>query len=111
MRFLRYKYGLDKEIPADWKPPRAPKTMEEIKREDELIAKAKAGKLVEKVEKPVPPKGPGLRVYNVFVGDEYYQVEVEPAGGARVVSPSASLATRPRPVAPPRAAKPKAQKL
>jgi pyruvate carboxylase subunit B len=27
MRFLRYKYGLDKEIPSDWKPPRAPKTM------------------------------------------------------------------------------------
>ena len=105
MRFLRYKYGLDKEIPSDWKPPRAPKTMEEIKREDELIAKAKAGKLVEKVEKPVPAKGPGLRVYNVFVGDEYYQVEVEPAGGARI---SSMPAKRPAvaPAAPPKAAEP-----
>ncbi len=109
MRFLRYKYGLDKEIPADWKPPRAPKTMEEIKQEDELIAKAKAGKLVEKVEKPVPAKGPGLRVYNVFVGDEYYQVEVEPTGGARI---SAMPANRPAaaPVAPPKAAEPVAVK-
>ena len=109
MRFLRYKYGLDKEIPSDWKPPRAPKTMEEIKREDELIAKAKAGKLVEKVEKPAPAKGPGLRVYNVFVGDEYYQVEVEPTGGARI---STMPANRPAaaPAAPPKAAEPVAAK-
>jgi biotin carboxyl carrier protein len=109
MRFLRYKYGLDKEIPSDWKPPRAPKTMEEIKREDELIAKAKAGKLVEKVEKPAPAKGPGLRVYNVFVGDEYYQVEVEPTGGARI---STMPANRPAAAsaAPPKAAEPVAAK-
>ncbi len=105
MRFLRYKYGLDKEIPSDWKPPRAPKTMEEIKREDELIAKAKAGKLVEKVEKPVPAKGPGLRVYNVFVGDEYYQVEVEPTGGTRISAmPANRPATASAPAAPPKAA-------
>jgi len=104
MRFLRYKYGVDKEIPSDWKPPRAPKTLEEIKREDELIAKAKAGKLVEKEEKPVPPKGPGIRVYNVFVGDDYYQVEVEPAGGVRVSNPARAAA-----VAPPRAAPPKVE--
>ena len=111
MRFLRYKYGLDKEIPSDWKPPRAPKTMEEIKREDELIAKAKAGKLVEKVEKPVPAKGPGLRVYNVFVGDEYYQVEVEPTGGTRISAmPANRPATASAPAAPPKAAEPVAAK-
>jgi len=100
MRFLRYKYGLDKEIPSDWKPPRAPKTMEEIKQEDELIAKAKAGKLVEKVEKPAPPKGPGLRVYNVFVGDEYYQVEVEPVGGVRVYTAPTNRPVAASPAAP-----------
>lgn len=111
MRFLRYKYGLDKEIPSDWKPPRAPKTMEEIKREDELIAKAKAGKLVEKVEKPVPAKGPGLRTYNVFVGDEYYQVEVEPTGGARISTmPANRPAPAAAPAAPPKAAEPVAAK-
>jgi len=96
MRFLRWKYGLE-EPPPETKP----KTMEDVKQENDLIAKAKAGKLVEKVEKSAPAKGPGLRVYNVFVGDEYYQVEVEPAGGARI---TAMPANRPpaAPVAPPR---------
>jgi pyruvate/oxaloacetate carboxyltransferase len=44
-RFLNYKYGIDKTIPDDWKPPQAPKTLEEVKQEDELIAQVKAGKL------------------------------------------------------------------
>jgi pyruvate carboxylase subunit B len=44
-RFLKYKYGIDKTIPDDWKPPYAPKTLEEVKKEDELIAQVKAGKL------------------------------------------------------------------
>ncbi len=41
MRFLRWKYGL--ETPP---PELKPKTMEDVKREDELIAKVKAGKLI-----------------------------------------------------------------
>ena len=44
MRFLRWKYGL--ETPP---PETKPKTLEDIKREDELIAKAKAGMLAETV--------------------------------------------------------------
>ena len=44
-RFLNYKYGIDRTIPADWKPPYAPKTLEEVEREDELIAQVKAGEL------------------------------------------------------------------
>jgi pyruvate carboxylase subunit B len=44
-RFLKYKYGIDKTIPDDWKPPNAPKALEEVEREDELIAQVKAGKL------------------------------------------------------------------
>ncbi|MCK5653848.1 MAG: pyruvate carboxylase subunit B, partial [Dehalococcoidia bacterium] len=60
MRFLKWKYGLE-EPPPETKP----KTLEDVKREDELIAKAKAGELVEKVEKSIPPKGPGLRAYAV----------------------------------------------
>ncbi|MCL0093322.1 pyruvate carboxylase subunit B, partial [Dehalococcoidia bacterium] len=104
-RFLKYKYGIDKTIPDDWKPPRAPKTMEEIKKEDELIARAKAGKLVERVEKPIPEKGPGVRTFNVFVEDEYYEVEVEAVGGASAtrVLPSPAPAATPvaeREVAP-----------
>ena len=85
MRFLRWKYGLEP-VPDSVKP----KTLEEVKREDELIEKAKAGKLVEKVEKEVPVKGPGIRTFNVFVEDEYYSVEVEPTGTAAITGPIAS---------------------
>jgi len=83
-RFLKYKYGIDKTIPDDWKPPRAPKTLEEVKKEDELISKAKAGEVVAKPEKVVPKRGPGLRTFNVFIEDEYYKVEVEAVGGSPV---------------------------
>jgi len=96
-RFLKYKYGIDKTIPDDWKPPRAPKTLEDVKKEDELIAKAKAGKLVEKTEKVVPEKGPGVRTFNVFVEDEYYKVDVEAVGG----SPTIATAPRVSPVTTP----------
>jgi pyruvate carboxylase subunit B len=57
MASLKAKYGLAPLPPTTEKP----KTLEDIKREDELIAKAKAGKLVEKVEVKAPPKGPGMR--------------------------------------------------
>ncbi len=52
MRFLRWKYGL--ETPP---PETKPKTLEDIKREDELIVKAKAGMLAEAaaVGGPVAP--------------------------------------------------------
>jgi len=95
-RFLKYKYGIDKTIPDDWKPPRAPKTLEQVKKEDELIAKAKAGKLVEKSEKVVPEKGPGVRTFNVFIEGEYYEVDVEAVGG----SPTVSVSPRASAVAP-----------
>ncbi len=45
LHFLKWKYGL--ETPP---PEVKPKTMGDVRREDELIAKAKAGKLVEKQE-------------------------------------------------------------
>ena len=99
-RFLKYKYGIDKTIPDDWKLPHAPKTLKEVKEEDELIAKAKAGKLVEKPEKVVPEKGPGVRAFNVFVDDEYYKVDVEAVGGApatTVSRPVSAIAPSPAP--------------
>ncbi len=102
-RFLRYKYGIDKTIPDDWKPPRAPKTMEEVKRDDELIARAKAGKLVERLEKVVPEKGPGMRTFNVFVDGEYYEVDVEAVGDSAPIAvsrPADSVALPPTPSTP-----------
>jgi pyruvate carboxylase subunit B len=102
MRFLRWKYGLEP-VPDSVKP----KTLEEVKREDELIEKAKAGKLVEKVEKEVPVKGPGIRTFNVFVEDEYYSVEVEPTGTAAITGPIARPAPQAAQPAPKAEAAPK----
>ncbi len=80
-RFLRWKYGLE-EIPEETKP----KSFEDVKKEQELIEKAKKGLLVEKPEKKAPSKGKALRTFNVFVDGEYYQVEVEPANGGAMIS-------------------------
>lgn len=103
MKFLRIKYGLEP-VPASMKP----KTIEEVKREDDLIAKALAGKLVEKVEAPkkeVPAKGPGVRTFNVFVENEYYKVEVEPTGGAIISAPVVNRpAAAPAPIVQPASA-------
>ena len=76
LRFLKWKYGLE-QPPAETRA----KTLEDVEREDELIAKARSGKVVEKVDMKAPIKGKALRAFNVYVGDEYYKVEVEPAGG------------------------------
>lgn len=100
-RYLKWKYGLE-EIPKEVKP----KSMEEIMAEQELIKKAKAGLLVEKSTKDAPAKGPGIRVFNVFVDGEYFEVEVEQVGGAvpTITSitpmPAAAPPLLPRPAAP-----------
>jgi pyruvate carboxylase subunit B len=94
-RFLKWKYGLE-EIPKDVQP----KTMEEVKAEEERIKKAKAGLLVEKVTKEAPDKGAAIRTFNVFVDDEYYTVEVEEVGGAPVITSIAPAVPMSAPVAP-----------
>ncbi len=76
MRYLKWKYGL--ETPP---PETKSKTLDDIVKEDELIAKAKSGKVVEKAGDLIHAKSNNSRLFNVYVGDEYYQVEVEPAGG------------------------------
>ena len=96
MRFLKWKYGLEAP-PAETKP----KTLEDVKREDELVAKAKAGELVEKVGMKAPIKGPSIRTFNVYVGDEYYKVEVEPTGGPATFAAPPVYAPAQPPAAPP----------
>ncbi len=105
-KFLKWKYGKE-EPPEDVKP----KTLADFKADQELIAKAKAGKLVEKPEKETPEKGEALRTFNVFVDDEYFEVEVESTGGAPVVNyvqpaAAAPAAAPPAPPAAPPAATP-----
>jgi len=108
MRFLKWKYGL--ETPP---PEVKPKTLEDVKREDELVAKVKAGKLA---EKDTPVRKPGVTTFNVYIGDEVYNVGVEAVGAppAPTVAPSPAVAPAPaKPVeeveekAPPAVAKAK----
>lgn len=75
-RFLKWKYGKD-EVPDEVRP----KTLEEVKAEQELIKKAKAGQLVEKTEKEAPPKSENIRTFNVFVEDEHFEIGVDEVGG------------------------------
>jgi pyruvate carboxylase subunit B len=76
MRFLRWKYGLE-EPPPEVEPI----TIEDVKLENELIEKARSGMLVEKQSGVRPERGSGVRTFNVFVGGEYYNVDVEEIGG------------------------------
>ncbi|MBN2534453.1 MAG: pyruvate carboxylase subunit B [Spirochaetales bacterium] len=74
-RFLKWKYELEP-IPDEVKP----KTIEDIKKENELIEKALAGKLVEKSEKNAPEKPEHIRAFDVYVDGEYFKVEVNEQG-------------------------------
>ncbi len=80
-RFLKWKYGLE-EVPKDVKP----KTMEEVKAEEDLVKKAKAGHLSEKPAKEVPAMGPNTRTFSVVVNGEKYEVVVEQTGGPPIIS-------------------------
>jgi biotin carboxyl carrier protein len=80
-RFLKWKYGLE-EAPDSVKP----KTLDAVKAEEEWMRKAKAGELIEKKPKRMPPKGLNLRTFKVFVDDEHFEVGVEESGGAPAVS-------------------------
>jgi len=101
VRFLKWKYGKE-EIPDEVKA----KTLEQAKNEARLMALAKSGKLVEKVEKPAPEKGPGTRTFNVFVDEEYFEVEVDEVGGPPVVTAVTPVMPQPVPAVAPAAAAP-----
>jgi len=108
MRFLKWKYGLEP-VPDEVKA----KTLEQVALEDGVYLTIKQKKLFAKVkeyldsqEKPAPEKGAGLRTFNVFVDNQYYEVEVECTSGAPVltsvargagVSPAAAPAAAPAP--------------
>jgi len=75
MTFLRWKYGLE-EAPAETKA----RTMEDVRREDQLIAKAKAGELVDKAEVKTSPQGASGITLDVLIDGKYHaepQVEAE----------------------------------
>jgi oxaloacetate decarboxylase alpha subunit/pyruvate carboxylase subunit B len=98
-KFLEWKYG---KTPA---PPEVqPITLDDVKKRDELIAKAKAGKLIEP-KANAPEKSANVRTFNVFVDGEYFAVDVDPTGDFQPMVAAAPVA---RPAAAPAAAAPKA---
>lgn len=80
-KFLKWKYG--KETPP---PEVMPRTLDEVKKEDELIRKAKAGELIEKPDKEAPSKSENLRTFNVFMDNDYFEVGVDEVGGSPVIA-------------------------
>ena len=80
-KFLKWKYGKE-EPPEEVKP----KTLAQVKAEEERVRKAKAGLLVEPPVKKAPDKSEALRTFNVFVDGEYYEVGVDELGGSPVLS-------------------------
>ena len=113
-KFLEWKYGKT-EVPESVKPI----TMEEVKKKDEIIKKAKAGLLVEK-KTAAPGKTDRVRTFNVFVDNEFFSVDVDPLGDAPVMMAAApraaasaaavapAAAAAPAPAAPAAAAAPAA---
>ena len=81
-KFLQRKYGKEA-VPESMKPI----TLDDVKREAELIKKAKAGDLVDKKKfQDMPEKTECLRTFNVFVDDECFEVGVDEIGGAPVIA-------------------------
>lgn len=102
-KFLEWKYG-KAEVPASVKPI----TMEFVKKQDELVRKAKAGELVER-KTDAPAKSERVRTFNVFLDNEYFSVEVDPTGDQPVITaprPAAAPAAAPKAAAPAAAAAP-----
>lgn len=94
-KFLKIKYN-EIPMPEEMKPT----TLEEVKRQEELCQKAKAGLLVEKPDKEAIEKPEGLRQFDVFVDDEYYRVEISEKGGTPRIVRSAPAAQAPMPATP-----------
>jgi len=77
LRFLKWKYGKEQPLPET-----KPKTLEDVKREDDLIEKALKGQLMERAALVgTPGSGAPVRTFSVSVSGEKYAVEVEEVGG------------------------------
>ncbi|ETR73251.1 MAG: Pyruvate carboxylase subunit B [Candidatus Magnetoglobus multicellularis str. Araruama] len=80
-KFLKWKYGKE---PAPENV--TPRTLDDAKAMIETLKKIRKGDISIPEKKDTPEKGENLRVFNVFVEDEYYEVGVEQVGGASMVS-------------------------
>jgi oxaloacetate decarboxylase alpha subunit/pyruvate carboxylase subunit B len=89
-KFLEWKYG-KAEPPASVKPI----TIADVKKREEVVKKALAGKMVEVKEVEKPPKSQSVRTFNVFIDDEYFAVDVDPVGNPHVVAMAPPVAAAP----------------
>ena len=80
-KFLKWKYG--KEVPP---PEVMPRTMDDVKKADEILKKAKAGELIEKPAASLPEKSDNARTFNVFVEGEAFEVGVDEVGGSPLIA-------------------------
>ena len=96
-KYLMRKYGKEK-MPESIKPI----TLEDVKKQDMMIEKAKKGELVDKSSLVgIPEKSENTRTFNVFVEGEYFEVGVDEVGGSPVITyaaPQAAPAAVPAPV-------------
>lgn len=99
-KFLEWKYGKS-EPPASVKAI----TLDDVKKKDEIIKKAKEGKLIE-AKPETPEKTENVRTFNVFVDNEYFSVEVDPTGDMQAYAPPVQQARPAAPAAPAASAAP-----
>ncbi len=78
-KYLRWKYGKE-EAPKEVMP----RSMEEAKAEEALLAKVKKG-LIRDTTQDAGELGEGSRTFKVKVDGEFYEVGVEEAGGTPVI--------------------------
>ncbi|MCU0576411.1 MAG: pyruvate carboxylase subunit B [Desulfobacterota bacterium] len=86
-RFLRWKYGLE-EVPSEVKP----RTLEEVRAEDDLVKKARGGRLTDESRRGIPEKGTDIRTFRIFMDHQCFEVDVEQVGGAPMFSHAAGTA-------------------
>ncbi len=93
-KFLMQKYGKEK-VPESVKPI----TLEDVAKQNMMIAKARKGELVEKIKlEDLPQKSESARTFNVFIEGDCFEVGVDEVGGAPVIT-YASATPAPAPVA------------
>nr|WP_319493285.1 pyruvate carboxylase subunit B [uncultured Desulfobacter sp.] len=97
-KYLMQKYGKE-QVPETVKPI----TLEDVKKQEEMIKKAKAGKLIEPAA-DLPEKSEFARTFNVFVDGECFEVGVDEVGGSPVISYAALAGAAP--IVPPAPAAP-----
>ena len=84
-RFLRIKRGLEP-VPEEMRP----RTLEEVQRAAQATPQTAA---------PAPPKSPSARRFNIYVGDQFFEIDVDPVGSGPAPTPVAPSA--PAPASPP----------